>query len=232
MDAHFVTHSALTHIGYDKDKILAQQTRGLDAIIGGHSHTLLGNMTGAEGAYPSIATNLDGDEVFIVTAYRWGEYLGKIELSFGSDGKIAGYTGAPIRLVNTTAQDTQLQAQIKAWRQPFDEFAQEVIGESNSVLTNAGCKTGECTLGDVMTDAIVDYRAGSVVGAIINGGGVRATIDVGPVTRGEVITAFPFGNVVVEIDFTGDELWKIFEGIFSGVSQFDGRAVVAGEFSG
>jgi 2',3'-cyclic-nucleotide 2'-phosphodiesterase (5'-nucleotidase family) len=60
---------AMTHIGYVFDQILAQNTRGLYMIVGGHSHTLLGNMSGAAGPYPTIQTNLDGDEVFITQAY-------------------------------------------------------------------------------------------------------------------------------------------------------------------
>lgn len=60
---------ALTHIGYDEDLKLAQNTKGIHLIIGGHSHTLLGNMPGATGKYPTVELNKDGDEVFIVTAY-------------------------------------------------------------------------------------------------------------------------------------------------------------------
>lgn len=60
--------AAITHIGYDEDQKLAENTRGLQLIMGGHSHTPLGNFTGAAGPYPTIKKNLDGDEVFIVTA--------------------------------------------------------------------------------------------------------------------------------------------------------------------
>jgi 2',3'-cyclic-nucleotide 2'-phosphodiesterase (5'-nucleotidase family) len=65
--------AALTHIGYDKDQELAQSTTGLHLIMGGHSHTPLGNFTGATGPYPTIVKNKAGDEVFIVTAWRWGQ---------------------------------------------------------------------------------------------------------------------------------------------------------------
>ena len=60
---------AMTHIGYDIDKEMAQKTRGIHLIVGGHSHTLLGNMTNAAGPYPTIEKNLDGEEVFVVTSY-------------------------------------------------------------------------------------------------------------------------------------------------------------------
>ena len=58
--------AAITHIGYEVDKRLAQETTGLYLIMGGHSHTLLGDMEDAEGPYPTIEKNKDGEEVFIV----------------------------------------------------------------------------------------------------------------------------------------------------------------------
>lgn len=60
---------AMTHIGYEVDKEMAQKTRGLHLIVGGHSHTPLGSFEGAQGPYPTIETNLDGEEVFVVTAF-------------------------------------------------------------------------------------------------------------------------------------------------------------------
>lgn len=221
---------ALTHIGYDKDIELAQKTKGISLIIGGHSHTPLGDFPGAVGKYPTIKENLDGDEVFIVTAYRWGEYLGYIDVAYDNDGKIVGYSGAPIHLTNQTAQDPDLQKQITEWRKPFEAFSAEVLGETKTLLQQANCQQEECTLGDLMTDAMVDYRKKlnpTVDFAIINAGGIRAEIDIGPITRGAVLSAFPFGNSIVELSFSGEELWKIFEGTVSHVSVFNGRAVTS-----
>ncbi|KAI1125829.1 Metallo-dependent phosphatase-like protein [Nemania abortiva] len=222
--------AAITHIGYEEDKRLAQETSGLQLIMGGHSHTLLGDMEGAEGPYPTLETNKDGDEVFIVTAYRWGEYLGYIDVTYDADGRILAYHGAPIHLTNTTKQDEALQAQVDAWRVPFEEFAAEEIGETSIVLDQSTCQEKECTLGDLISDAILQYRldSGSAASfALVNAGGIRATIDAGPITRGEVLTAFPFSNAVVEVEFTGEELWSIFEGIVSGVNQANGNEVTS-----
>ncbi|KAI0160060.1 Metallo-dependent phosphatase [Hypoxylon sp. FL1284] len=215
---------ALTHIGYEEDKRLAQETTGLHLIVGGHSHTLLGDMPGAEGKYPTIETNKDGDEVFIVTAYRWGEYLGYIDVTYDAEGKILAYHGAPIHMTNTTAQDKGLQAQIDEWRVPFEKYAAEQIGTTNVLLDHSDCKTRECTLGDLVSDALLQYRvdAGSDPAfAFINGGGIRASIDVGNITRGQVLTSFPFGNAAVEVTWSGADLWKIFEGLVSGTNQFN-----------
>ncbi|KAK3688874.1 Metallo-dependent phosphatase-like protein [Podospora appendiculata] len=225
--------AAITHIGYDEDQRLARETSGLYLIMGGHSHTLLGSMAGAEGSYPTITRNKDGDEVFIVTAYRWGEYLGYIDVTYDDEGKVLAYHGAPIHLTNATKQDPGLQKQVDAWRVPFQAFAQQEVGYSNVILDQSTCQTKECLLGDFICDAMLSYRLNATTGstppdfALTNAGGVRATIDAGPITRGEVLTAFPFGNAVVEITVSGARLWDTLAGIVARVNVANGKAVTS-----
>jgi 2',3'-cyclic-nucleotide 2'-phosphodiesterase (5'-nucleotidase family) len=222
--------AAITHIGYDKDQELAAATTGLQLIMGGHSHTLLGDMKDAKGKYPTITKNKDGEEVFIVTAYRWGEYVGYIDVTYDTEGKILAYHGAPIHITNTTKQDEDLQRQIKAWRGPFEKFAAEVIGKSEVELDQTTCQQKECLLGDFMADAMFDYRKAAspnVAFALINAGGIRATIDEGDITRGEVLTAFPFGNSIVEITLSGKELWDVLEGIVTGINVHNNKKVTS-----
>ncbi|EFQ25931.1 5'-nucleotidase domain-containing protein [Colletotrichum graminicola] len=225
--------AALTHIGYEEDQKLAEETSGLYLIMGGHSHTLLGDMEDAEGPYPTITKNKDGDDVFIVTAYRWGEYVGYIDVTYDTEGKVLAYHGGPIHLTNTTEQDPDLQAQIEAWRGPFEAFAAEVVGVSNVELDQTLCQRQECLLGNVMTDAMYEYRLNNSDStppdfALINAGGIRATIDKGDITRGEVLTSFPFGNSIVEITYKGADIRKVLEGAVSRVNQFNNLPITSG----
>ncbi|KAF9871789.1 hypothetical protein CkaCkLH20_10723 [Colletotrichum karsti] len=224
--------AALTHIGYEEDQKLAEQTTGLYLIMGGHSHTLLGSMEDAEGPYPTIKKNKDGDDVFIVTAYRWGEYVGYIDVTYDNEGKVLAYHGGPIHLTNTTEQDPELQAQIESWRGPFEAFAAEVVGVSNVELDQTACQKQECLLGNVMTDAMYEYRFNNSDSAkpdfaLINAGGIRATIDQGDITRGEVLTSFPFGNSIVEITYKGSDVRKVLEGAVSKVNQFNNEPITS-----
>lgn len=219
---------ALTHIGYDVDQKLAAETEGLSLIIGGHSHTLVGDMPGAEGKYPTIVKDRSGHEVFVVTSYRWGEYLGSIDLTFDEDGKALAYHGAPIHMDNTTAVDKELQDKIESWRGPFEKYAAEVIGVTRNELDQTKCQRGDCLLGQVLTDAMLEFRVNQTRGqdprpdfALTNAGGIRATIDAGNITRGEVLASFPFGNAVVEIKYRGSDVRKILEGCVSKTNQFN-----------
>lgn len=222
--------AAITHIGYDRDQTLAESTTGLYLIMGGHSHTPLGDFEDAEGPYPTIVQNKDGEDVFIVTAYRWGEYLGYIDVTYDEEGKILAYHGGPIHLDNATKQDADYEAQVTAWRGPFEAFASQVLGYSDVELDQTVCQKQECLLGDFMADAMLWYRENAtedVAFAFVNAGGIRATIDAGNITRGEVLTSFPFGNAVVSLQLTGQRIWDIMEGLVSGFNVNNGEEVTS-----
>lgn len=208
----------MTHIGYDLDIKLAKNTRNVHLVVGGHSHTLLGNFTGAAGPYPTIVENLDGEEVFVVTASKWGQYLGKIDVAYDRQGKIVAYTGSPILMDAAIPFSEPLQSQVLEWRKQFDAIGSVVVGEASTPLDQTTCQQQECNLGDAIADAMVEYRianGGHPDGAIINAGGIRASIDAGQITKGDILQCFPFMNAVVDLKFTGKQLWDIFEGIVS-----------------
>lgn len=225
----------LSHLGYDEDQKLAGRTEGLSLIIGGHSHTLLGDMEDAKGKYPTIVEDQKGNEVFIVTAYRWGEYLGAIDLTFDHEGHALAYHGAPIHMDNSTRLDEELDDKIQEWAEAFADFAAEVLGTTDAVLVQETCQEGDCLLGQVMADAMLEYRVNQTEGtddakpdlALINAGGVRAEINEGEITRGEVLTAFPFGNAIVELQFSGADLRKVLEGAVSYVNQFNNQEITS-----
>lgn len=233
---------ALTHIGYENDIKLAQQTTDISLIVGGHSHTLLadnGTVPNAQGPYPTIIDNAAGEEVFVVTSYRWGEYLGYIDVEFDWKGRIVRYEGAPIHLNNTAeatkAEDPALKAEVKKWAEGFAPFGQTVVGYTETLLEQSTCQSRECNLGDLIADSLAALSPsnttspignhtdpsteGTFAGAIMNGGGIRAAIDgPGNITLQQILETFPFGNAATELTFTGRELWRIFEGIASDVN--------------
>lgn len=89
--------------------------------------------------------NLDGEDVFVVTAWRWGQQLGQIEVEFEeTTGKILSYTGSPINMTDAMPQNQTLQDEVLGWRQPFDEFSKEVIGQSATDLEQSNCQQEEC----------------------------------------------------------------------------------------
>jgi len=90
----------LTHIGYENDLMLASRLTGADVIVGGHSHTVLGDLSSlglpSEGDYPTVVSGADGEDVLIVQAGSRAVMLGRLTLEFDESGHIAEYDGAPM----------------------------------------------------------------------------------------------------------------------------------------
>lgn len=91
----------ITHYQYENDMVLASQLSGVDVIVGGDSHTLLGgeNFTALgfnpAGEYPTQVTNKDGDKVCIVQAWEYAHLMGKLQVDFDAEGKVAACDGQP-----------------------------------------------------------------------------------------------------------------------------------------
>lgn len=216
----------LSHLGYVEDLALAAAVDGIDVIIGGHSHTPLGPMPGAVGPYPTVVNSPSGDTVLVVSAFEWGKYLGRLDVSFTSDGKIAGYVGAPIFIDTRFAEDPAIAADVARFAEPIVQLKATVIGSSSVRLegTRAIVRSRETNLGNLICDALLWKTAaeGTQV-CITNGGGIRASIPAGNVTMGQVLEVLPFGNLIATMQLKGEDLWAALE---NGVSRWqfgDGR---------
>ncbi|MCX8043059.1 MAG: 5'-nucleotidase/apyrase family protein [Desulfobacterota bacterium] len=93
----------LSHCGFEQDRELAEQVEGIDIIVGGHSHTLLGDFAALGldpvGPYPYVVHPRNGETVLIAHAWEWGRILGVLEAAFDHHGKIIQYTGTPLLLI-------------------------------------------------------------------------------------------------------------------------------------
>ncbi|KAJ9053016.1 hypothetical protein DSO57_1028365 [Entomophthora muscae] len=203
---------AVSHNGYYEDMELASQVRGLSLIVGGHSHSYLASNTSAVlgleslGMYPTKVTNGEGKATYVVQAYCWGRFLGHIDVDFGSDGYIETITGAPIELNADIELDMSTQKVVTEMRKPFNEYANQVIGETLIDLDQSTCQAQECNMGSILADMMLDYRPHAQI-AFINAGGARASIPKGPITLGNVLTVLPFNNAITEFILPGQRVW-------------------------
>ena len=89
----------LTHYQYGNDVALAQTLTGVDVIIGGDSHTLLGDFSdvglNARGPYPTIVEGADGNTVCVAQAWQYALVVGELTVSFNEDGSVAACSGMP-----------------------------------------------------------------------------------------------------------------------------------------
>lgn len=215
---------ALTHVGYLRDQDYARDVAGLDVIIGGHSHTLLGDMDGAEGPYPTTITGPDGAEVPIATAYAYSKYLGHIILTFDDEGSLTKVEGEPILLDASVPEDEVTAARVKEMAAPIEELRQKVVAQTAAPIDGGrdNCRARECEMGTLVADAMLARaKDQGITIAIANGGGLRASIDAGPVTMGEVYTVLPFQNTLATFQLSGADVMTALE---NGASQYEAAA--------
>ncbi|HEY0213688.1 MAG TPA: 5'-nucleotidase C-terminal domain-containing protein [Paenirhodobacter sp.] len=212
---------ALTHVGFVRDQQLAAQVPGLDAIIGGHSHTLFSNTIEGAAKYPTMV-----NQVPIVSAYAYSKYLGHLILVFGDDGRLKSATGEPVLLDATVAPDPVIAARVAELAQPIAAVRARVVGEAAPGIDGLreSCRAAECAMGNLVADAMLDrVKDQGVAIALENGGGLRASIDAGPITMGEVLTVLPFQNTLSTFQARGSTVVKALENGLSQVEQGAGR---------
>ncbi len=120
-----------SHIGYEYDRQVAAKLSGVDVVVGGDSHTLLGpnalstyGVGSPAGAYPTMATDKDGKMVCIVQAWEYAQVVGELKVRFDSKGDVKECAGTPHVLIGndftiagkapTVAEQTAIDASVKA----------------------------------------------------------------------------------------------------------------------
>ncbi|MEX3010343.1 5'-nucleotidase C-terminal domain-containing protein [Hoeflea sp. TYP-13] len=218
---------ALTHTGFEEDKKIATQVDGIDLIVGGHSNTLLSNTNDkAHGPYPTMLTGPSGNQVAVVHAYAHSKYLGDVKIIFDDDGNIKSAAGEPILLDASIKPNEAMVTRISELAEPIKEQMNQVIAVAAAPIDGdrASCRAKECEMGNLVTDAMLDRVSGQGISiAIQNGGGLRASIDKGDITVGEVLTVLPFQNTLSTFKLKGSDVVAALENGVSQVEEGAGR---------
>ncbi len=211
----------LSHMGYDVDLQLASKLTGADVILGGHTHTFLytpalarANGDVPQGPYPTVRSGADGNTVIVATAGSWGRYLGRLDVGFSLTGTVKTWGGAPILMDSTIPENGAVKSVITpTFTSQVLALRGAAIGTSTvpmsvEVSSVQICRANECVLGNLVADALL-WRVSQITTsipadfAITNGGGLRAPIDAGSITQGEVLETLPFGNTIATFEITG-----------------------------
>jgi 2',3'-cyclic-nucleotide 2'-phosphodiesterase (5'-nucleotidase family) len=188
-------HIALTHIGLDDDRRLASAVPSLDLIVGGHSHTRL-----------PVAEEVAG--VRIVQAGSYARSLGVVDLRV-EDDRIASFEYTLRDLdpaVAPVPPSRRLVELTEGYQRQIDSYYGQKVSNAPALLGRD--YHHESALGRWITDALRESAGADV--AFYNGGGLRADLPAGPVTKGTLYACFPFKNEVRTFELTGEELTRIF----------------------
>jgi len=190
---------ALAHLGLDADatytsKLVAEQVDGIDVIIDGHSHSTLNE-------------GLVVNDTLIAQAGEFDKNLGIVELEFAG-GEVTT-SKASLFAKDSAAEvveDAEVSAIIAEVKAANDIITSVVVGNASFVLDGerGQVRAGETNLGNFIADVMIAETGADV--AFTNGGGIRASIQVGEITKGDVITVLPFGNYVVVKEISGADI--------------------------
>ena len=201
----------LAHLGIDESSEpytsydLAKNVKGIDFIIDGHSHTV---MTEGPHGEACQSTGSSFKNIGVITIDNATKKI------LGNDLiKVSGYE----------KRDETVAAAAKAIMEPIDKAYGEKFAESEVELNGTkapdGNRDSETNLGDLITDAMlwkvladaeITVPEENVI-ALTNGGGIRASIGVGDVTKKDINTVLPFGNTLAVVYVKGSELLEALE---------------------
>ena len=215
----------LAHLGVDESSEpytsydLAKNVQGIDFIIDGHSHSV---MTAGPNGEPIQSTGTAFANIGVITIDNATKKIESNELKAiwhtekNADGK-------SVTVVDYKTRDEKVAAAAKAIIDPIDKAYGEKFAVSEVALNGAkapnGNRDSETNLGDLITDAMlwkvladaeITVPEENVV-AITNGGGIRASIGVGDVTKKDINTVLPFGNTLAVVYVKGSELLEALE---------------------
>lgn len=189
---------ALSHLGIDESseftsKLVADKVEGIDLIVDGHSHS-------------SLESGLKIDDTLIVSTGDYTKNIGVVAID--SKGNMnAGLVNAK----QFTETDKAIDDAVSQITEDQEKILTEIIGKTIVQLDGVRehVRTQETNLGDLTADAMRDATGADV--AFTNGGGIRASIEIGDITKKSLVTVFPFGNYVVTKKVTGKALLEALE---------------------
>ena len=205
-------------IEYWNSENVAANTRGVDAIIDGHSHERI------QGKY---VKNYVGKDVLIAQTGTKLKTVGRLVIS--TDGKITSEL-----LKQDIGDDKKVQKIISREIAKYEPLLKQPVGEALLQLRSNDPQTGErlvrnseCSLANFVTDAFKAVLNCDVV--MVNGGSIRNEIKTGVVTYNDLLEAFPFGNMCAVIEASGQQILDALEmGASHYPEEFGGFYQVAG----
>ncbi len=216
---------AVTHIGYTKendkttDVELANASRDIDIIIGGHSHTLID--PARPEVYPSLIPNADGRPVRVAQTGKYGKYVGKITIDLdnlkGADGSNFDYELIPVTdRFPDDALDRKMKEFIEPYRHVVDSVNSRVIGKSVYDMSNDGRVGGLANMTADFGLWYANHKADSlrmsgidiprIDLSIMNVGGIRHGMPEGDITEGQILATYPFSNYFEIVELSGSDI--------------------------
>ncbi|MGM9579001.1 MAG: 5'-nucleotidase C-terminal domain-containing protein [Evtepia sp.] len=206
----------LGHLGIDAESVgnrsidLLEKVDGIDVFIDGHSHSTLEDIVAATNETATV-----NDTLLTSTGTKLNN-IGVIEIAPDGTIDVSNVITSALVENGVVTPDAVVAAKAEAIQAEIDADYGAVFAQTEVDLQGekANVRTGETNLADLITDAML-WQANSlgepVDAAVTNGGGIRASIPAGDITKKDINTVLPFGNTLYIVKVTGAELQEALE---------------------
>jgi 2',3'-cyclic-nucleotide 2'-phosphodiesterase (5'-nucleotidase family) len=191
--------------GLDADEV--------DLIISGHTHSRIDDVMCGIPVVQAYSSGTAFSRVDFEVDTKTGEVV-DYEMNYSPTTTYQTYYGSPAQYKRwdtgqwqTVVPDPEVQAIVDYYAAEIEAVKNEVIGSTTTAITRN--YRYESAMGDWVTDVMAE--AGAADFAFTNSGGLRADIDAGEITFGELFTMMPFDNTLVVVELTGDEVIDVLE---------------------
>ncbi|MCL0034592.1 5'-nucleotidase C-terminal domain-containing protein, partial [Dehalococcoidia bacterium] len=185
----------LAHMGSAEEGPVLMEVPGIAVSVSAHTH---------EERVEQIGNTI------LVDSGEHGKVLGRLDIVV-KDGTVIDFSQEFLPITPAIEEDADVNAVLTPYREEVGIALAEVIGEAEVVLDGEreDIRSKETNLGNLVADVIRE-RTGADI-AIQNGGGIRASIDIGPITLEEIFVVLPFDNYIVALELTGEAIWQALE---------------------
>jgi len=187
----------LSHAGLEKDQDIAQKVKGIDLIVGGHSHDTLSKPVQV------------GKTMIVQTGYG-GKNIGKVQLKWDpSQKKVVEGDGIliPIESEKINA-DIAISGIIEKYSSKLDSIMNVKIGESKADLIQPH-EGKETNLGNLITDLMREKTGADI--AMINSGNIRTNLFKGDIKFKDIYNVLPFDTKIVTVNMKGKDIMAVLE---------------------
>lgn len=198
----------LSHLGFHRDRLLAENVKGIHIIIGGHSHTKVDK--------PHVV-----NQTIITQAWEHGKAIGVLDIEV-KNRKIVKHEGRLIIVEpNHSKEHKQVREIVEKYNRRISSILDEKIGHAEEDLDGENVRRAETNLGNLIADIIRETASADL--AIINGGGIRRGIKRGDIKVKDVYTVLPFNNYIIALRLKGYEIKEALEHGVSAQEEGGGR---------
>lgn len=209
----------LTHLGVDettpkewRSDTLAESLsqdealKDLDMVIlDGHSHT-------------ELKEGLRYGNVMLAQTGNYLNNVGMVETDFGQNPVSLTASLTPASSLAHLAEDAAVKQIVDEAQAKFEAGTSEIVIPYNPYVLNGerdNVRARETNLGNLISDSLYEYGQTGFAHqsdfAVINGGGIRTSLNQGPITQGDIIAVLPFGNIVSQVAVNGEQVYQMFE---------------------